>query len=139
MTVDESNLLLALAVAFAVAMIADGLVSRFAHRAAVLAALATVVAVLAWGTISWLGEPAGAHATNPQLSRVGDWFGHVGALFAMLALPLLVGLGVAAVLPHGRIPRLLRLAITSVAILVSIPVGITVMFTIGASVYHDGP
>jgi hypothetical protein len=137
--VDDSNLLLALGVAFVVAMIADTLVSRFARRAAGVAALATVASVLVWGTISWLGEPAGAHATNPLLSRAVDWFGHVGGYSAMFALPVLVGLGVAALLPRARVPRLLRVAITSLAILVSVPVGIMVMFTIGASIYDDGP
>jgi hypothetical protein len=137
--VDDGILVLVLAMAIAVALIADGLVTRFSRRAVWLAALATVVAVMAYATIGWLGEPAGAHATNPQLTRATDWFGHVGGFGAAVALPVLVGLGVAATLPRGRIPRLLRVAITSGVILLSAPVGVVLMLTVGVSIYHDGP
>lgn len=136
---DDRTLLIGIAIALLVALVADVAIGRYQRRTVRMAALAVLLLAALYGAFDWLRERPGTHFTNPTLSRQGDLLGHVVISVLFLAMPVLLGLAIAALLPRDRVTRAFRILLTGSGVLGSLFLALILALTLGVWIYHDGP
>lgn len=139
MGTDDRNLLISMAIGFIVALVADTAIGRYRRRTVGIAALGVLFLATLYGAFGWLRERPGTHFTNPTLSRQSDLVGHVAISALFFAMPVLVGLGIAALLPRDRVTRAFRILVTGSGVVGSLFLGLILTLTLGVWIYHDGP
>jgi hypothetical protein len=136
---DGRALFLVVSLALGIALLADVVVGRISSRGYVLTLVGLVLAAAVFGTIQWATEAPGYHHTNPDLSRMVDWFAHFALPGLFYAIPILVGLVLAPTLPREKIARPFRVLICGSAVFVSGVLSIIGALALAVVVYRDGP
>jgi hypothetical protein len=112
---------------------------RFGPYATMVLGTMAVIAAVVDASNDWFDEAVDVHVNNPDLTRFTDWFNHVKLSGASFLIPAAVVLGLAFVFRRMRVPVATRIAVTSVAAMVGIALGMSLRQILFGLTYPDPP
>ena len=112
---------------------------RFGAYATMVLGTLAVIAAVVDASHEWFDEAGDVHVNNPDLTRFADWFNHVKLSGVSFLIPAAVVVGLAFALRRMRVSVATKIAVTSVAAMVAIALGLSVREILFGLTYPDPP